>query len=399
MRIARVLTRLNLGGPARQVLASDPLLCERGHEIRVLVGRPGEGEGDLFDEARERGVDVRRVPGLARGPHPWRDLRARRALGEELSRFGPDLVHTHASKAGALGRAAAWRRARVPLVHTFHGHVLEGYFPKLIASRLVAHERRWARRTARVIAVSSATADDLVRLGVCERSKLRIVPPGIDLSRLLDLPAPGAERTSAARALRERIGADESAVVIGAVGRLAAVKRPELAVEAFASLGSEQLLRAHLVFVGDGECRAAVEARRSALPSEVRARIHLLGAVDDVVPIHGALDVVLCTSSNEGLPVALIEASAAARAVISLAVGGVGELIADGERGCLLPSTASAQDIAAELSRLIDDAELRARLGCAARAHARLRHSAEALADGLEAVYGEALEGQREARR
>src|SRR5436190_22547023 len=106
MRIARVLTRLNLGGPARQVLASDPLLGARGHEVRVFAGEPEPGEGDLFDALIERGVDARRVPGLARGWSVAGDLRARRYLRRELESFQPQVVHTHASKAGALGRTA-----------------------------------------------------------------------------------------------------------------------------------------------------------------------------------------------------------------------------------------------------------------------------------------------------
>ena len=125
MRIARILTRLNLGGPARQVLASDPVLVARGHQVRVYAGTPEPGEGDLFDELAERGVDVRRVPNLARGVNPAKDLLAQRFLKKELLAYQPDLVHTHASKAGLLGRRAARAlKGNAILVHTFHGHVL-----------------------------------------------------------------------------------------------------------------------------------------------------------------------------------------------------------------------------------------------------------------------------------
>ncbi|MHC4379176.1 MAG: glycosyltransferase, partial [Planctomycetota bacterium] len=130
MRIARILTRLNLGGPARQVLASDPLLAGRGHQLRLFCGQPESGEGDLADQARAAGLDVVAVPGLERRPSAWRDLRAQAFLRRALKAFDPDVVHTHAFKAGWLGRTAAKRATpRAARVHTFHGHVLEGYFP------------------------------------------------------------------------------------------------------------------------------------------------------------------------------------------------------------------------------------------------------------------------------
>src|SRR6185503_3344653 len=145
---------LNLGGPARQALASDPLLQGRGHELRLFAGRSEAGEGDLFETLRARGLDVVRLEGLQRSLS-WRDVLVLRALRKGLAAFAPDVVHTHASKAGALGRRAARGPAfaRTARVHTFHGHVLEGYFPAPIAARLVAAERRLARDTERVVAV------------------------------------------------------------------------------------------------------------------------------------------------------------------------------------------------------------------------------------------------------
>src|SRR5262245_52841591 len=167
MRIARVLTRLNLGGPARQALASDPLLAAQGHALRLYAGRSQPGEGDLFPLFAARGLDVVRVEGLQRGLS-LRDPFVARALRREFGAFAPDVVHTHASKAGALGRSALRGKdfERTARVHTFHGHVLEGYFPAPVSARLVAAERRLAATTDRLVAVSHATADDLVRLGV-----------------------------------------------------------------------------------------------------------------------------------------------------------------------------------------------------------------------------------------
>ena len=383
MRIARVLTRLNLGGPARQVLASDPRLARRGHELRVFVGSPEPGEGDLAPELESRGVDVVRVPGLARGISPAGDLMALRALRRELAAFKPDVLHTHASKAGALGRSASGKGAATRRVHTFHGHVLEGYFGGALSRGLVAHERRLARRTDRILAVSHATADDLVRLGVCPEEKLTVVPPGIDLEALLELQ--DRERPVE---LRRTIGAPQDAVVVGVVGRLAEVKRPEVALEAFLTI-AQRHANVHLVFVGDGGLRRDLEGRIRALGAALQQRVHLVGAMTNPREIFGALDVVLLSSRSEGLPVALIEAGAAGLPSVATDVGGVNELVVH-ERTGFLGNDAS--ELSYGLDQLLADATLRREMGHRARMRVRSRHSAESLAGRLEAVYQAVLE-------
>ncbi len=374
MRIARVLTRLNLGGPARQVLGADPLLSARGHTLRVFTGRSGPGEGDLCGALEARGIEVVRVPALARGIAP-RDLWAVRALRGELARFGPDIVHTHASKAGALGRRAALA-LNVPTVHTFHGHVLEGYFPGPIERTFRALERRLARRTQRIVAVSHATADDLIRLGIVPEERVTVVPPGIDLGGLTAIRA----RSSY---LRRLIGAGEEALLVGIVGRLAPVKRPELALEVF-DLLAERYPALHLVFVGDGEGRRALERRIQGGREAVQRRVHMVGAQPNMVAVLADLDVVLSCSRSEGLPVALIEAGAAGLPVVATPVGGVGELVVHERTGWL---GEDAVELAYGLAQLLDDARLRADMGHRARVRVTARHGAETLADRLEALY------------
>lgn len=376
MRIARVLTRLNLGGPARQVLASDPLLVARGHRLRVLVGTPEPGEGDLAPALEQRGIEVVRISGLGRGLSPAGDLRAFAALRRELAAFAPDVLHTHASKAGALGRMALGARARAARVHTFHGHVLEGYFGGGLSRGLVAHERRLARRTDRVLAVSHATADDLVRLGVVEEEKLTVVPPGVELDGLLELEAPVGM-------LRRLVGAGDGELLVGVVGRLAEVKRPELALAAFLSVAPRHP-GAHLVFVGDGAGRRALEGRIRGLGAQLERRVHLVGALAEPREIFGDLDLVLLSSRSEGLPVALIEAAAAGKPAVATAVGGVPELVIHERTGFLAED---ADGLAYGLDRLLGDGRARRELGHRARLRVRSRHSAEALAGRLDAVY------------
>lgn len=399
MRIARVLTRLNLGGPARQALALDPVLLDRGHEVRVFVGRPEPGEGDLFEAFLERGIDVRRVPELGRGPHPWRDLRARARLARGFAEFAPEVVHTHAAKAGALGRWAARRAGPgTALVHTFHGHVLEGYFPKLLSNRLVAIERRLAASTDRVLAVSEATAADLDRLGVIARDRLTVVPPGVELDGLARLPALDQGRCAEHAELRRRLGLGERDLLLLLLGRLAEVKRPELALQVFERLSSQRS-DLFLAVVGDGALRAGLEALRAELPAALRSRVHLVGAEHDVLRWHAAADLLINTSRSEGLPVSLIEAAAAARPAVAFDVGGIGELLEDGRGGSLVDpdggSAARIERFASAVAGWLDDPEGRARAGRAARAAALERHRPQALADRLERVYLEVASERR----
>ncbi len=389
MRIARVLSRMNLGGPARQVLASDPRLAARGHEVRLFVGTPRPGEGDLFDAARAAGLDPVRVPGLAGGT-PWTGTgRARRFLHGAFREFAPDVVHTHAAVAGYAGRRAA-RGIDCARVHTFHGHVLEGYFPGPIARTFAAVERRLARETDRIVAVSHATADDLVRLGIVAEERLVVVPPGVELDLLLALPARGTSPATRDDALRQRLGASPEDFVVGVLGRLAEVKQPEHALDVFELLARRHP-GLHLVFIGDGDLRGALVRRIRALDADLQRRAHLLGAVEDVVPVLGALDALLSTSRTEGLPVALIEAGAAGLPVVATPVGGVPEVVADERTGYL---GETVDELAYGLDKLLADRAEAIAMGARARLRVPARHGADRLADRLEELYTSVLEAR-----
>jgi len=210
---------------------------------------------------------------------------------------------------------------------------------------------------------------------------VEIVGPGIRMERLLDLP----ERRGGA--LRDQLSLHPDDVAIGVMGRLAPVKRTVMALDVFEDVAAE-FPEAHLLVVGDGDERARVLARQRLLPKDVRARVHLLGAVQEIGPVHEALDVLLSTSFAEGLPVAMIEAGAAARPVVSTAVGGVPELVQNGVTGLFGVDRAG---LSAALASLVGDEGRRIEMGRAARERVRSRHSAHALADRLEDVYARML--------
>jgi len=382
MRIARVLTRLNLGGPARQALAADAVLAARGHEVRLYAGTPLAGEGDLYDAFVARGLHVERVPGLGRGITGLGDLRALSALKSRFREFQPDVVHTHASKAGVLGRRAAAVVPSAARVHTFHGHVLEGYFPDPVSRGLIALEALLARDTDRVLAVAHATAEDLLRLEVvADERRLVVVPPGIDLDPFLAIAGRHGE-------LRELVGAGAEDYLVGVVGRLAEVKQPELAIDVIALLASRHP-RIQLVYVGDGALRGALERRIRALDPALQARVHMVGARTEMPAVLADLDAVLLTSRSEGAPVALIEAAAAGKPAFAMSVGGVPELVAHERTGWL---GASVDELAFGLDQFLGNPALMNGLAVRARLRVEKRHSAAALADRLEDVYARVVE-------
>jgi glycosyltransferase involved in cell wall biosynthesis len=392
MRIARVLTRLNLGGPARQVLASDPLLVRAGHVVRVFCGAPDRGEGDLAGELGSRGIQVERVSGLARGLNPAKDLWALSALRSKLAAFRPEIVHTHASKAGALGRRAASALGGARTVHTFHGHVLEGYFPDVVSRRLIAEERKLAARTDRVVAVAHATADDLVRLGVVDPAKLVVVPPGIEIDPFLEIarPAPGTSEWTAARRgpLRALVQADPERVLVGIVGRLAEVKQPLLALDVLKLLAARHAAL-EFAYVGDGELYAPLVRAVRALEPGLARRVHVLGARTDMREVLAELDAVLLCSRSEGAPVCLIEAHAAGLPAVAMDVGGVGEIVAHERTGFLAKSI---DELAFGLDKLLESAEFAHACGLRGRLRVRERHSGAALCARLDGLYHEVLE-------
>jgi len=396
--LLRVIARLNMGGPARHVMRITGPLAERGWRTVLATGTTADDEPDLIDEAREAGLDVRIVPGLGRRVSPRDDLRAAAGLRRLLSERRPALVHTHTAKAGTLGRLACTALRPAPVrVHTFHGHVLSGYFGPVVSRAFAATEAFLARRTDRLVAVSQRIADELVQVhGVGRPEQYEIIPPGIDFDRTAPDPAAG-------RALRAQLGLPERAVLVGVVSRLEAVKNIDLALDAFAHLRGGGHDHVHLLVVGEGSQAAAVRARVEALPGA-----HWLPGQRQLGAVYGALDLALMTSHREGLPQVVAEALEAGVPVVSTAVGGVPELVRDGIDGLLVPEadgagqapgTAQAAALAAALAGLANDAEVRERFAWAARSRDRTHMGPAAVARRLGDLYDELCQPGRTARQ
>jgi glycosyltransferase involved in cell wall biosynthesis len=376
VRIARLIARLNVGGPAQHAILLTAGLDSARFLTTLVTGVGEPDEGDLSADARRRGVEPVVVPELGPRVRPGRDLVALGRLVRLLRRLRPELVHTHTAKAGALGRVAA-RLAGVPIiVHTFHGHVLDGYFSPRLTRLFLQIERALARITDRIITVSPRVRHDLLARGIGRPEQMEVVPVGLDLARFLDGSAPPAR-------LRETLAIPPQAPLLGIVGRLVPIKDHPTLFQALGLLTSQDP-PPHLIVVGDGERRAALA--RLARDLDLASRIHFLGWRNDLEAILGELDVVVCCSRNEGTPVALIEAMAAGVPVLSTDVGGVGDLIVHGETGWLVPP-GNPSALSRGLRELLADPERRGRLVPAARALALGRHDLKGLLRRMEALY------------
>ena len=378
MKIVHVIARLNVGGAALSVLELAAGQRANGHDVLVVAGTIPPGEASMEALADELGVPYLHAPALVRELSPLDDVRAIALIRRLLRERRPDVLHTHTSKAGATGRLAALVAGKRPaaVVHTFHGHVLSGYFGSSRERTFRIVERALGYVTDRVIAVSEQVRDDLLRFHVAPREKLSIVHYGFDLDRRVG-GAPGARA-----AKREAVGAAAGDFVIGWAGRLSDIKRPLDLVRTAAEVPGSLL-----VLAGDGELRNEVESLAATLG--VADRVRLLGYVDDLGDWYGAFDAFLLTSANEGAPVVAIEALAAGMPVVATDAGGTRTVVDDGESG-YVTAIGDVAALAARLRELRDDAALRRRLGETGAARMRERFSTRRMVDETQAVYEEA---------
>jgi len=356
---------MNVGGPALQVTGLVEGMNRRRFDHRLLTGSVGSGETD-YVELRAPSLPLTRVSGLGRAPQPLDDLRALRLLHREMRAFRPHIVHTHTAKAGVLGRVAA-RAAGVPaLVHTFHGHLLHGYFSPAVTRGVVQVERTLARTTTRLVAVGARVRDDLLDAGIGRPSQYAVVPPGIALP---DPPSKEAARVA--------LDLPQHAPLVVLVARLTTIKRPERFLDV-ARLLADRHPEAIFAVVGEGELLPAL--REQAGPN-----VRFLGWRADVEVVYAASDLVVLTSDNEGMPVSLIEAALCGVPAVATRVGSVAEVVIDGKSGLL--AEADAEDLARKVDAVLSDAELRKRLAAGALGHGTASFSRARLVADTEELY------------
>jgi glycosyltransferase involved in cell wall biosynthesis len=384
IRVLHIITRLDMGGSAQNTLLSclglDPAL----YSVTLVKGSTVESnmtreevqrlERDVAS-ARRKGVTVITIPTLVRRIAPWNDLRAFLAILRHIRASKPDIVHTHTSKAGLLGRVAAWL-ARVPLiVHTPHGHVFYGHFGPGLSRIFLEVERMLGCITNHLIALTPGEAEDYVDLGVMPPHKISVIPSGIDLRRFA-----GARVDRLSK--RRELGLPPAALAVGFVGWLLPIKGLSFLVRAMPGILARHP-ESLLVLVGKGA--EEVKLRSLADSLGLNGRVLFMGWRPDVEEILPCLDLLVLPSLNEGMGRVLVEAMAAGVPIVASRIGGVPDLIWDGKNGLLVPP-ADCGALEQAISTLLADEPTRRRMAARGKGICA-QYSAEGMVDQISDLY------------
>lgn len=392
-KILRIANRFNLGGPTFNVAYLTKYLPSN-YETMLIGGDKEENEASSSHILADLGIEPIIIPEMQREISLGVDMAAYRTIEKIIDDFKPDIVHTHASKPGAIGRLAAHNRKVPVIVHTFHGHYFHSYFGKLKTNMFKQIERSLAKRTSKIIAISDIQKHELsVEHKICEPDKIEVIPLGFDLDRFrTDTKTKRAE-------FRAEFNIKDDEVAIGIIGRLVDVKDHKYFLRLTRHVLDNTTKKVRFFIVGDGEMRQELEAFCSemsiafnAFPDykPADAPLTFCSWRNDIDKINAGLDIVILTSKNEGTPVSLIEAQASGTPVVSTNVGGVENVVEHGVTG-LLADVTDELKMAENLMTLVEDKPLRVRMSNDGWDHVGERFHYSQLTSKMDSLYQQLL--------
>lgn len=386
-KVLRIINRFNIGGPTYNATFLTKFISE-DYETLLVGGLPEKDESDSLHILEDYGVKPLLIPEMKRIPNFKSDREAYRKIRQIIEEFQPDIVHTHAAKAGALGRRAA-KAAGVPvIVHTFHGHVFHSYFGKAKTLLYKLIERRLAKLSTGIIAISPLQKEELSSVhGICKPDKIQVIPLGFDLLKFREnLPEKRTET-------RQKWNLSEDEVAVAIVGRLAPIKNHQLFLDVIELL-AEKGVKARYFIVGDGQEKTTIEQRARQLETKYRLQIELTSWIKDIATFNAGMDIICLSSDNEGTPVSLIEAQASGVPVISTDVGGVKDILDEGNTGFVVPKK-DAGAFAEKLRLLIENKEIRSKMSQNGWNFVRDKFHYTTLVKNMENYYAELIEKTR----
>lgn len=353
-KVLRIINRFNIGGPTYNATFLTRFLGD-DFETLLIGGLPEAEEKDSLHILDQYGVTPILIPEMKREPNWNSDKAAYRRIKEIIEEFKPDIVHTHAAKAGALGRRAA-KAAGVPIiVHTFHGHVFHSYFGSVKSKLFQIIERRLAKNSTGIVAISELQKKELSEtFKICKKEKIQVIPLGFDLAQFQE------KRISLRDEVRKELNLLPDEVAVAIIGRLAPIKNHQLFLDVVKIL-AEKAIRPRFFIVGDGSERSLIEEQVNKLNTNFGCNIEMTSWITDIARFNAGIDVICLTSDNEGTPVSLIEAQASSIPVVSTDVGGVRDIMIDEETGFVVPKN-NAEMFAEKLGILITQKEIREKM-------------------------------------
>ena len=369
----RIIARMNVGGPAVQVSGLMRGFNSLDFDHRLYTGFCSDDEADYLDTVA-MDMKATRIKGFGRRVSLSGDIKAFLALVKEIRSFKPHIIHTHTAKAGFLGRIASIVSLQQSIrVHTFHGHLLNGYFGAFKRRLIIIAEKVLAIFTHQLLAVGEKVRQDLLAAGIGNSKKFGLMPPGLEIGQLPD------KRTS-----QESFGLSMNILQCSFIGRMTQIKRPDRFLDVVSEIKKR---RVHIDFLmaGDGElldsCRERIA--REQLP------VKILGWQSNIEKVLTVTDIVILTSDNEGTPLSLIQAGMAGLSVVTTRVGSVPEVVMDGITGII--TSLDVQEIADALEKLAKSSELRGHMGAAAEAFTMANFSVKRLVHDHEELYKKLL--------
>ena len=387
-KVLRIINRFNLGGPTYNAAYLSKYLAPE-FETMLVGGAKDESEGASEYMAHNLGLEPIIIPEMRRSLNPIRDQKAYKKIKKIIIDFKPDIVHTHASKAGALGRMAAFNLKVPVILHTFHGHVFDAYFSKASSIFYKNIERNLAKKSTRIIAISEIQKYDLShKYKICSDDKIEVIPLGFDLQKFQDNIA------EKRKLFRNQYKIEDSEIAITIIGRLVPIKNHELFLNAIKIISAGIKKKIRVFIVGDGESRQFIQSKAKELELSFTDKLENSNAnlitftswIKDIDRVVAGVDIVALTSLNEGTPVSLIEAQAGNKPIVTTNVGGIENVIIPGKTA-LLSGNNDLKGFSENLFELVENDELRTNLSKEGWAHVKEKYHYTRLVEDTRNLY------------
>ncbi len=391
-KVLRIINRLNLGGPTYNAAYLTKYLAP-DFETMLLSGMKDDSEASSEFIVEKMQIEPKYLKKMHRSLNPFKDRDTYKEIRQVIRDFKPDIVHTHAAKAGAVGRYAAIKENVPVILHTFHGHVFHSYFNPAKTRVFLEIERYLAKRSTKIIAISDIQKHELVNIHkVCKPEKAVVIPLGFDLERF------GIDSDSKRSSFRQQYQVSDDEVTIGIIGRLVPIKNHEMFLKALKLVADKSQKKIRAFIIGDGELRQHLEdiAKELSIPfSTEKSQVHdkllcFTSWMKEVDIALAGLDLIAMTSFNEGTPVSLIEASAACKPIVTTDVGGIRDVVLENENALIVKSD-DHLSLADKLLKLVADSSLRNEMGLKGKDNAMKKFSRQRLVEDMRKLYTELL--------